>query len=136
KAAALIKTARLEMETLQIAVPTYEKAEEAVAQLSAAADQAGLLIQSITVGTPGKGYLNLTVTSEGEYDNTISFLSNVEQNLRPATISDNSIASTQEGSLISATFNVNLPYIGESPTPTVGASAINNQAEETSAKSE
>lgn len=135
KAAGLIKMARSQMETLQIAVPTKEKADEAVAQLSAASSQAGLSIQSITVGTSSGGIATLTVTTEGEFSNTVSFMSAVEQNLRPATFSDFSIASSQTDSVISATFNISIPYINESPSPTPDTSTASNQTEETNAKS-
>lgn len=135
RAAALIKTARSEVETMQIAVPTKEKMDEAVAQLSAAATQAGLSIQSVTIGTPSKGMANLTVTTEGEFSNTVSFMSNIEQNLRPATFSDFSLASSQANSLISATFNLSFPFIDESATPTPTATTNGNQTEETNATS-
>jgi Tfp pilus assembly protein PilO len=135
KASALIKTARSEMETLQIAVPTKEKVDEAVAQLSAASNQAGLSIQSITIGTPGAGVASLTVTTEGEFSNTVSFMANVEQILRPASFSDFSVASSQTNSLISATFNIAFPFIDEAELLQSDTLANTNQTEESNAQS-
>lgn len=113
KAAAIIKVARSEMETLGIAVPTKEKADEAVSQIADASGKAGLDVESINASGSQEGSLGLVVTSSGGYGNVTNFIENIEKNLRPVKITSCTVVSNSEGK-VDATINLSVPFLAQS----------------------
>jgi len=113
KATAIIKVARSEIETLGIAVPSKERADEAVAQIAKIAGDSGLNLQSVNAGAPGGGFINVTVSCEGSFPSVQTFLEKIEKNLRPVKVVDYTVASASGGASVSSTFNFSMPYVGE-----------------------
>jgi len=112
KATAIIKIARSEIETLGIAVPSKERADEALAQIAKIASDSGLSLQSVNSGTSGDGFVNITVSCEGSFPSVQTFLEKIERNLRPVKVMDYTVASGTDGGSVSSTFNFSLPYAG------------------------
>ncbi len=112
----LIKAARADMDTLGVAIPDKEKAEEALQQLSANASSSEITIKSVTAGTGQaetgqSGALTITVSVSGDFSNTIAFIGNLEKNLRPVKVVDYSIVASGVGALTDTTFNLSFPYL-------------------------
>ncbi len=105
----LIKTARRDMEILGVALPPNKDIAEALVQTNANASNAGVVIQTISVGEGGAGNISVSATVSGSYEQVMGFLSNTEKNLRPMQVSDYSLVSS-EGA-INATFNFLFPYL-------------------------
>jgi Tfp pilus assembly protein PilO len=118
EAAQLIKSAASDITLLGVAVPDGAKADEALVQVTQAATQAGLSVKSVSVSQAADGYVGFSVSTEGAYDQTITFIGNLEKSLRPAGIVDYNLSQTDKASTISATFNIKFPYITEATTAT------------------
>lgn len=109
-AAQLIKAASKDIETLGISIPEQSRAEEALAQLGASASKSDVQVKSVSIGGGASGTLKITLSISGGFDQTMTFISNLEKNLRPIEIEDYTIASVEGGSL-DTSFNLNFPYL-------------------------
>jgi len=136
KAAELIKKARKDLETLGVAVPNSEKAEEALLQVSSAAGEAGITVKSTTISASNEGQnsLNLAVSTTGHYDSTIKFMENLEKSLRPATTDSFNFSPRPETGDVDATFQISLPYVDEAAMASATATATAQSGEPTTAK--
>lgn len=116
-ASILIKSAQRDIQLLGVAIPEKEKADEALVQVTSAASSAGISVQSAVISPSVNSAVSLTVSASGSYENTVSFIANLEKNLRPVKISDYSLASSSSGQ-ISSTFTISFPYLSAQPSPT------------------
>lgn len=138
--AAILKTARADIAALGVAIPTEEKADEAVLQVASAASKAGVNVTSVSVSTTSaaapravaatqegaatdqaevtsatssasSGSLQVSVSIRGNYGATLDLLKKLEENLRPVTLKNLSIASNAEsGSDVDSSFNLDFPF--------------------------
>jgi len=123
-AAALIKKARKDLETLGIAVPDQERAEEALLQVTSAAGKAEITVKSMTMSAGGEGnLLSVAVSTSGRYDNTIRFMENLEKSLRPAATTSFNFAPKVGTGDVDATFQIVLPYVNEAALASATATA-------------
>lgn len=123
----LIQSAQKDIETLGIAVPNSPKADEALVQLSQAATQAGLTVKSAAISPSEDQSITFTVSTDGQYNSAVSFIANMEKNLRPVAFIDYTLSATQNSSVISATFNISFPYIEEEETATTTATSTESE---------
>lgn len=136
----LIKTAKSDMATLGIAIPDQEKAEEALAQLGANASSSQLQIKSIAIGAGEASNIGISISTSGSFDQTMTFLSNLEKNLRPIKIANYSLSATEDASLVEASFTLLFPFLPPEPTTQsaeneTGEGAGGSATEETTAVS-
>jgi hypothetical protein len=123
RAVQTINSAKRDVETLGVAVPEGPSAESALVQLSSAASQAGISISSASIGQAEKGYQDISFSTSGKFENTLSFLEKIEKSLRPVKISDYTINSVEGSSDLSATFNFAFPYIEKQAAATATAAS-------------
>ncbi len=110
KAVDTITQAKKESDLLGVAIPESPRAEEAILQVSTSASSSGLQVTSAEVIKASEGILSITVSTRGSYDNTISFVSKLKNNLRPVKLVD--LTMTKDGDdVINANFNLELPYL-------------------------
>jgi Tfp pilus assembly protein PilO len=125
RAVQTINSAKRDVETLGIAIPSSPSPELALIQLSSAASQAGITITSASIGQAEKGYQNISFSTSGKFENTLSFLEKIEKNLRPVKINNYTINSVERSSDLSATFTFAFPYIEKQAAAT--ATAVSSQ---------
>jgi len=107
----LIKVAKGDMQTLGIAIPDQEKGEEALAQLGANAASSGLEIKSIAIGGGDASNLGISVATTGSFDQTMTFLANLEKNLRPVKVKNYTFAAVEDSSSVDASFALLFPNL-------------------------
>lgn len=129
QASALIKSAKQEVQTLQIAVPDKEKTEEALAQLSDATASAGLDLTSIGLHGAQDGYVKVSATVFGPFDKVIALMGNLEKNLRPIRVDDYTVTSSEGSADVSTTLNLSFPYLPQA-VASVSASPQANASQE------
>lgn len=122
EASNVIKSAQRDIQLLGVAVPEKEKADEALVQVTTAATSAGITVDRVVISPTETNSVNFTVSANGSYTDTITFMANLEKNLRPAKISDYSLSSNSLGSQVNSTFTVSFPYLPEAATASATAS--------------
>jgi len=110
-AAAIVKAAHSELETLGIALPASQDSDKAIAQVADAAGRAGLSVGSINSNSVQQGELTLIITGSGSYGNIADFVSNIERNLRPTKVTELSLASN--GTNVDATISLSMPFLSQ-----------------------
>jgi len=127
-----IKTAKNDLDKLGVSIPYKEKSEEALAQLAAIATDSKTIIKTVSIGSSETGQLNVSITIEGNYNDTLKFISDVEKNIRPTQIRDYSMSWVEDQQSLNSTFNLIFPYVYEQPqgssqlTPTTAATATSS----------
>lgn len=131
--AMVVKAAKADIEKLGISIPTEEKADEAVLQSASAASSAGITLVSVSVsgqsstpassassesadltsgGGASSGIISLTISTKGNYPATIEFVKKLEENIRPVTLKNMSIAVAEDGGDdIDGSFVLEFPFV-------------------------
>lgn len=107
-----------EAELLGIALPGSSKAEDALVELSDAARSVNLEIISADVSDE-KGNLQVDFSIKGTYENQVSFLDRLKNNLRPIKVIEIEMAKIDDN--IVANLKLNFPYfssLADSSLPT------------------
>jgi len=120
----LLQQAKKEIEVLNIAMPTKEKAEESLLQVSEIASKQEIEITSATFAedkTSGSQQLTMSLTTRGAYNKFVDFFNAVNTNLRPAVASGINFSPNEEKGL-EASFDLTFPYISPSADKSAAAS--------------
>ena len=127
EAAQLINSAQRDIELLGVAIPDGPKTDEAIVQISQAAAQSGLKIKNAAISEGAAGYITISFSTAGSYQDTVSFISNLEKNLRPVKVADYTISGADSGNLVSATFDIAFPFIAAQPKASSTETPTNNE---------
>ncbi len=128
-AATLIKSAQRDIQLLGVAIPEKQKADEALVQATTAASAAGISVQNVVISPSETSAIVLTLSASGSYQNTITFIADLEKNLRPVKITDYSLTSSSSGGQVNSTFTISFPYLNiPSPTATTGSTQTDTQS--------
>ncbi len=111
-AAQLIQQAKKEVETLGIAIPTKEKAEESLLQITNIASQESISVINASFSSTD-GSLVMSVTARGAYDKFVNFFNDLNANIRPVAVSGINFSSGEDSGSLEATFDLSLPYISD-----------------------
>lgn len=151
--AMILKTAKNDIDKLGVSIPTEERADEALLQAASAASSAGVGISSVAIAasseqvqnetaqsgsgdqaqsTVKSGVLTLTISARGSYSAMLDYIKKLEENIRPVTIQNLSIASSADSSDVDGTFTLHFPFV-EGIEQTVDPNT-NNESEVTSAE--
>jgi len=115
----LMAQAKNDIEKLNIAIPSNPNAEEALVQLQEIASKSGSVIIDSSVGDSNQSTQKIGLTLNGEYSQILDFLSKLKSNMRPVEISNYSMVSNEDESIITASFNLEYPYLDMEIKPEV-----------------
>lgn len=111
-AAQLIQQAKKEVELLGISIPTKEKAEESLLQITNIAARQSITITSTSFSS-AEGLLTMNVIAKGDYNKFIDFFNDADSNIRPVSVSGISFSANGDNGGLEASFDLLLPYIAE-----------------------
>lgn len=111
-AAQLIQQAKKEVELLGISIPTKEKAEESLLQITNIATRQNVAVTSASFDS-AEGLLTMSVTAKGDYNKFVDFFNDINSNIRPVAVSGISFSVNEEDSGLEASFDLSFPYIAE-----------------------
>lgn len=86
------------LERLSIAYPADEQVVEAMVQLQTMADHAGVAIAEMKPTRAQAGGLPVNLTTTANYTNTVAFLRELKQNIRPIRVDAISFVKATDGS--------------------------------------
>lgn len=99
---------------LQVAIPVDPAIEDIYVSLDAIAARTGLTIATVTPGKVEKDEVPVDVTLSGSYEGIVDFMNSLSSNLRPVTVENVGIASSQSENqtVITASFKLEFVYAG------------------------
>jgi len=124
-----IEQSKGEANLLGVALPANSSAEDALLSLTAAAAAADLRVSGVEVQDDEKGNLLVSLSTRGTFENSVSLLDKLKNNLRPTKIVDFQMTKTDDDVLTN--LSLNLPYYTDSASSVSPTSTATSKTEDT-----